>query len=236
MKILFTKTLLNSQKALIESFGVFNVVDEIALINTKLISYQQFVNKYEQPVDSGIPVVVSSLRSSDWIAEEYPHSIKELWAISERTAQPLLTKIENIHISSLASSAVLAKEILSENYEEINFFCGNLHRPEIPQLLAEQGIKVNVFEVYATSLVAVELKEDYDVICFFSPSAVTSYFKANAWKQQCLALCIGATTALELTDKGVEKIIYPEFPGFENMLDRLKRQLELENGISRIKK
>ncbi len=236
MRILFTKSLLNSQKALIESFGVFDVVNEVALINTSLISYQQFVDKYEQGVDNDLPAVVSSLRSSDWIAEKFPYPIKELWAISKRTALPLWEKVDNIHIASQASSAILAKEILLRKYVEINFFCGNLHRPEIPQLLAEQGIKVNVFEVYATSLIAIELKEDYDVICFFSPSAVTSYFEANTWKQDYLALSIGATTALALEEKGVEKIIYPVLPGFENMLDRLKRHLELENGISRIKK
>ncbi len=236
MRILFTKTLLESQKAQIESFGVFNSVVDIPFINVLLISYQQFVDNYGELVNKPIPVVISSMRAAEWLIQHYPGNIEHLWAISEKTAQPVQSKVQELHIASEASSLILAKEILSQNYEEINFFCGNLHRPEIPQLLAEQGIRVNAFEVYTTELKSIRIKETFDIICFFSPSAVQSFFELNSWSQDSIGLCIGSTTAEALKAKGVKKIIYPDLSGFENMLERLKRHLELENGISRVEK
>ncbi len=236
MRILFTKSLSNTQKAQIESFGVFDIVEDVPFINTSLITYQQFVDKYGEPVENHIPCVVSSVRASEWLNENLPFTLSELWAISEKTAEPLQEKVNKVYISTEASSAILAKEILSQKYEEINFFCGNLHRPEIPQVLGEQRIKVNLFEVYTTTLTPVKLSGVFDIICFLSPSAVDSYFELNSWGEKCTALCIGQTTAEAVKNRGVEKIIYPELSGFENMLDRLKRHLELENGISRIEK
>lgn len=235
MRILSTKLLDNSQKAQFESFGVFCILDMAAFIDTELISYQQFIRSHPEGVNKSLPLVVTSVKASEWLAANSIDCVEEVWAISEKTAEPLQNCAKQIRISKEASSEALAQEILLQNYEEINFFCGNLHRPELPQLMARQAVKLNIFEVYKTHLKPSAIDEVYDVVCFFSPSAVESFFQLNDWDENCLALAIGKTTAEALEKQKIKKILYPERAGFENMLDRLKRHLETENGISRIK-
>ena len=61
------------------------------------------------------------------------------------------------------------------------------------------------------------LTNKLDGILFFSPSAVESYLKLNAIKEE-MCFCIGETTAESLENKKVKKIIIAEKPSVENVI------------------
>ena len=74
------------------------------------------------------------------------------------------------------------------------FFCGNLRRDELPTALKAADIPFEELVVYTTE----ELKktvqaEQYDAICFFSPSGVKSFASANSFPPHVHYIAIGPT-------------------------------------------
>lgn len=110
-------------------------------------------------------------------------------------------------------------EIISLIYskESFTFFSGNLRRDVLPNTLKENGITFNEIEVYETNITSKKIKEKIDGILFFSPSAVESYFKLNAIKEE-MCFCIGETTAEALENKKIMNIIIAVKPTVENVI------------------
>ena len=82
--------------------------------------------------------------------------------------------------------------------ERFSFFCGKLRRSEIEDFFQDNQISYDIFEIYNTTLTPKALDTTFNGILFFSPSAVSSFFKANSWKPQTQGFCIGKTTASAL--------------------------------------
>jgi uroporphyrinogen-III synthase len=106
---------------------------------------------------------------------------------------------------------------LIHSTETFTFFCGNLRRAELPNMLKENGVTFNEVKVYETQLQSHKINEKVDGILFFSPSAVESYLKDNKIKQE-LCFCIGKTTAKAL-DKISKKSITAENPSVEDVIE-----------------
>ena len=115
----------------------------------------------------------------------------------------------------------MAKRLLNEaTGPKITFFCGNLRRDELPDLLREHQIAIEEVEVYVTVLHSVQLQQELDGVLFFSPSAVQSYLAAgNA--VTATAFCIGNTTALAAI-AAFEKVYVPETPTIEEVVALVK--------------
>lgn len=111
----------------------------------------------------------------------------------------------------LASSpygSELAEAIISlGNITEVNFFCGNQRRDELPGGLKKAGITVNEYVIYENLPSPTVTAEDYDGVLFFSPSAVKSYLSANRLPLKTVCFAIGRTTATELREYTDNKII-----------------------------
>ncbi|HSQ45738.1 MAG TPA: uroporphyrinogen-III synthase, partial [Lutibacter sp.] len=125
------------------------------------------------------------------------------------------------------SSEELADEILlNKEIEEVHFFCGNLRRNELPEILTENNIKVNEVEVYSTNFKPVTIKSTYDGIRFFSPSSVKSYLLKNT-DTQSVAFCIGNTTAAEAVDD-FENVFVADEPTVENVIESVNQYFDYE--------
>jgi uroporphyrinogen-III synthase len=109
----------------------------------------------------------------------------------------------------------LAGVIGRDRPEEIIFFCGNLRREELPHLLSSKGITVIELQVYKTTLTPHRLDKDYEGICFFSPSAVESFFSSNPVSVGTVLFAIGPTTADAIRGHCSNRIITGERAGKE---------------------
>ncbi|SHM89525.1 uroporphyrinogen-III synthase [Chitinophaga jiangningensis] len=102
----------------------------------------------------------------------------------------------------------LAQAIIQRgNIKAVNFFCGNIHRKELPEALTSAGIRVNEFVIYRNDPMPEKVTGHYNGIFFFSPSAVNSYFSANSIPADTVCFAIGTTTAAALKEATNNKII-----------------------------
>jgi uroporphyrinogen-III synthase len=95
----------------------------------------------------------------------------------------------------------------------------------LPHGLKAAGFAVKEYIVYKTELTPRKIFRDYNVILFFSPSAVESYFSVNNWDKKMVAVSIGHTTSVALTKAGVETILIADEPNELSMLGKLQHFL-----------
>ena len=217
-KILSTKKLSSVQKELLNNF----IVDEIELIE---ISFNPSI-KLQNPIKNAIFTSKNAILSifNQFTASEL--QFENVYCVGDKTAQFLEEK--NVKVTVKANSAEeLADEILlNKNIEELYFFCGNLRRNELPEMLTENNIKVNEIEVYTTNFKPVKIKNTYDGVLFFSPSSVKSYLLKNT-DTQSVAFCIGNTTASEAIDD-FENVFVADEPTVENVIESVNQYFDYE--------
>ena len=217
-KILSTKNLSPSQKELLSNF----TVDEIELIEIAFNTSIKLANQIKNAVFTSKNAVIGIFNqfSSDALQFE------NVYCVGDKTAQFLAEK--NVKVTVIAHSAEeLADEILlNKNIDEVYFFCGNLRRNELPEILTENNIKVNEIEVYSTNFKPVKIKNTYDGILFFSPSSVKSYLLKNT-DTQSVAFCIGNTTASEAIDD-FENVFVADEPTVENVIESVNQYFDYE--------
>jgi uroporphyrinogen-III synthase len=122
---------------------------------------------------------------------------KLIAALSGETQRSLNEAGLNVLVSGNQASD-LAQEILKFNISTVTFFCGNLHRDELPTLLLQHGVVVNKVIVYNTQLTPHKVATHFDAVLFFSPSAVNSFYQQNDLPKNAVCFCIGQTTASAL--------------------------------------
>ncbi len=142
---------------------------------------------------------------------------KNVFSVGMKT-KDLLTE-NGFNVIAYTGYASDLAEIISLIYsnESFTFFSGNLRRDVLPETLKENGITFNEIEVYETNITSKKITNKLDGILFFSPSAVESYLKLNAIKDE-MCFCIGETTAEALENKKVKNIIIADKPSVENVI------------------
>jgi uroporphyrinogen-III synthase len=99
-------------------------------------------------------------------------------------------------ILTATSAKQLAQMIVRKGLSKsIHFFCTDIRRPELPEILKAENIAVNEAIIYTTDLTPHKIEVDYSGILFFSPSAVQSFFSENKLSKLAACICIGRTTA-----------------------------------------
>ena len=117
--------------------------------------------------------------------------------------------------------AISASELVQQLIEKyakryIYFYSGNRSLRVIPNQLLAAGLHFKEIEVYRTELNSNPFAQDFDIVLFFSPSGVESYFtNSNACKP--IAICIGETTA-NAAKKHTEKYIIAATTTVEDVL------------------
>jgi uroporphyrinogen-III synthase len=101
------------------------------------------------------------------------------------------------------------------------YCCGSKRLDTLPLGLKAAGFVVKEYIVYKTELTPHKTFRDYNVILFFSPSAVVSYFGVNNWDKEMVAVSIGHTTSEALKKAGVGTILIADEPNELAMLGKL---------------
>ncbi|NIG57356.1 uroporphyrinogen-III synthase [Chitinophaga sp. Cy-1792] len=161
--------------------------------------------------DNNIPMVFTSQHAVNILKELLgtENISNDICCISGTTKQTAALQFPASAIIAQAPyGADLAKEIIQlGSIHAVNFFCGNIHRKELPTALANAGIQVNEFVIYENNPLPEKIDGHYDGIFFFSPSAVNSYFSANRIAPDTVCFAIGTTTATALEQVTNNKII-----------------------------
>lgn len=118
---------------------------------------------------------------------------KQVYCVGSKTKQLLETLAINV-TASFTNAKTLGDYIVA-NLSEISFtyFCGNIRRKELPELLHQHNITLQEVITYKTMFSPKRMDGTYDGILFFSPSLVESYFFNNSLTKA-TAFCIGKTT------------------------------------------
>ncbi len=114
----------------------------------------------------------------------------------------------------------LAEGMINNGTQEAVFFCGNIRRDELPQLLKEHQIGLEEVVVYETIVTPHEITIAYDAILFFSPSAVDSFFSVNKVVEHTILFAIGNTTAKAIGNYSNNPIVKADTPEKDNLVKK----------------
>jgi len=126
---------------------------------------------------------------------------------------------EKVILTADNASELADKIIKQGNIKELVFFCGDIHRDELPQKLKQAEINVREVIVYGTIATPQKIPKEYDAVLFFSPSAVNSFFEVNKANKKTLFFAIGNTTAAAISEKTSNIVIVSNKPGKEELLE-----------------
>lgn len=141
---------------------------------------------------------------------------KNIYCVGRKTKRLIERRIGPVKHQE--KSAKKLAEYLVEYIDgtEVTYFCSNLRQDELPNVLRENGLKVNEVEAYTTKHAPAEIDKNIDGIMFFSPSAVESYLLKNTPHK--VAYCIGETTAAEAR-KHFKDVRVAKIPTVESTID-----------------
>ena len=130
-----------------------------------------------------------------------------------------LTSQYGLHVACVAPDASsLADAILEDTaIRSVTFICGNLRRPELPDKLRGNGIRVQEIEAYQTELTPVKVAKPYHSVLFFSPSAIDSFISCNNINSS-ICFCLGKTTASHAKQKGFTEVHVADSASVESLL------------------
>ncbi|RPE09362.1 uroporphyrinogen-III synthase [Chitinophaga lutea] len=121
--------------------------------------------------------------------------------------------------ATAANSAELAQKMLAHEVSVVTFFCGNIRRQELPDMLRANGVGVTEHVVYRTTETPATLEETFNGILFLSPSSVRSFFSANRLPGHTVCFAIGETTAEALREVTDNKVIVSPTPSMSALLE-----------------
>ena len=123
--------------------------------------------------------------------------------------------------SSAPNASLLADEIIKDaEVKTVTHISSNLTRPELSEKLGKAGIAVQQVVGYHTAFTPMVIRNAYDGIIFFSPSAVDSFLSINPLTPM-LCFCIGKTTADHAKKKGYQQIHVAKAPTEVSLLETI---------------
>ncbi|MDE3248864.1 MAG: uroporphyrinogen-III synthase, partial [Bacteroidota bacterium] len=158
-------------------------IDCISFIDTEPIQTIDVQQEVESALLQSATVVFTSMNAVEAVAG-FMQDDEPGWSIycmGNTTRQLVKEYFGENSIAGTADNATdLAWLIIEEGEtEEVIFFCGDQRRDELPSILQNNGIEVTEIMVYETIATPVAIKQHYNGILFFSPSAVESFFSVN---------------------------------------------------------
>jgi uroporphyrinogen-III synthase len=170
-------------------------------------------------------VVFTSTHAVEAVANNL-QSLPANWTffcIGHATRKLVAKQFGDSSIAAVADNgAALAQEIIKYGVaKELVFFCGDHRRNELPDQLRASGTKVREIITYETKLTPQKLSRHYEGILFFSPSAVESFFSANAVSPHTVLFSIGQTTAKALQEHSENKIVVANKPDKADVMKKV---------------
>ncbi len=177
------------------------------------------LNQRSLLLQAGCSLVEYNAIKIDFVSFEVPFNIENAIFTSQNAVETVMVRNININqcfcvgektkslleefgckVIKMTEYASELSEYLVRNHKDdtFHFFCGNIRSDEIPNKLRDNNIDFEEIEVYKTNLNPKKFERQFDAILFYSPSGVRSYFEENdSGRISSVAVCIGATTALE---------------------------------------
>ncbi len=145
----------------------------------------------------------------------------KIYCIAHATQKAIAENFGHEKIVAVADNASdLADKIIKQgDIKELVFFCGDIHREELPEKLKQAGIKLREIIVYKTMATPHKISKQYDAVLFFSPSAVGGFFEMNKANKKTLFFAIGNTTAAAISEKTGNVVIVGNRPAKEQLVD-----------------
>lgn len=194
-------------------------LNSIPLIKTLPLPF--YVNIEESP-DIWIFTSQNAVNSLEALLQKYflaIHQSKEIAAIGHKTADTLGAL--GFKVAVRANNALALAEKINEQFDaqEVLHFCGERRREELNKGLTLLGFHVSEKKVYQTVLTPQKVEwGNAEGALFFSPSAVESFCKVNAWPVGKIAYAIGSTTAAALQQKEIEPVFTAEEPSGDALM------------------
>lgn len=160
---------------------------------------------------------VANLELADDVWNQRPLAI---YCIQGATREAVEKHFSTARIAGTAAhSKALAELVLQDNaIKSVAFFCGNIRRDELPDMLRSRGVEVEEIIVYETLETPVKLAETYDGILFYSPSSVRSFFSGNTLPAHTTCFAIGHTTGAALQGVTKNKVVTSPEPAVDALL------------------
>lgn len=208
--VLSTKKLSLAQKSLLLNSGIGYVeYDAIKVDLLDLPSTKSLQNNLIFTSKNAVKSVVRSIDPSEL-------QTKKIFCVGGKTAE-LLTSSGLTILECESYGAALGEKIIAAYKDgSFTYFCGNIRRDELPDVLNRNNIPLEEVVVYSTSLNFKKFGQEFDGVLFYSPSGVESYCARNSL-QGCTGFCIGETTAAE-AKKFTDTIVVANKPSIENLI------------------
>ncbi len=197
MRVLFTKKLTDNQKEKL-NFSI----DDFNFITIKQLPFSTSLSPRKH-------FIFTSRNAVKSFCKKYTLKIAQsIYAVGKKTKEELLlySDFQNIRIPENEENSVGVIQLIEqEKSDDFLYICGKKRLPMKRLPILEHYFEKNnknyeILEVYDTVLSPTEnlQVENYDYLCFCSPSAVESYLTAYEIFPKHKILCIGKTTAKSL--------------------------------------
>lgn len=223
ISILSTRPL---ETALLEAAKAKDIqIDIVSFIDTTPIQNSGIKEEISKIIKQPVSVVFTSMNAVNTVAAYINGNTPDwnIFCIGHTTRQLAAKYFGEQSIQTVGNNALeLAdKMISSKNVKQVVFFCGDQRREELPRKLRQNGIIVQEVIVYHTINTPYRIEKEYDGILFFSPSAVQSFFYANAVLPSTFLFAIGQTTADAIKTFTDNPVIESERPGKEELVKKM---------------
>ncbi|MGX5819696.1 uroporphyrinogen-III synthase [Chitinophaga lutea] len=233
-RILSTKTLSAEQRLLAEERGI--AVAERLFIDIKPVEGWEddpslrklefgHSGVYVFTSPNAVQALANARRADNWKrAEQFsywrPSDDRRIYCLQGATLKAVNELLPNALVVDTAPNSVkLAEKIIAAgDIQQVTFCCGNIRRPDLPDMLRAAGIGVHEIVVYETTETPVVTEEHFDGVLFFSPSSVRSFFSVNTLPPDTACFAIGDTTGAALADVTDNKVIVSPQPSVDHLL------------------
>jgi len=214
------------ETALLEAAKAKDVqIDIVSFIDTSPAQTTGLKDEVSKIIKQPTAVVFTSMNAVSSVAA-YINGDKPDWnifCIGNTTRQLAARYFGEQSINTVGNNAtdLADKMIASKQIKQVVFFCGDQRREELPGKLRQNGIAVQEVIVYHTISTPHKIDKAYDGILFYSPSAVQSFFYANAVPASTVLFAIGQTTADAIKSFTDNLIIESERPGKDELVKKM---------------
>ncbi|PZF70807.1 uroporphyrinogen-III synthase [Taibaiella soli] len=174
-------------------------VDAVPFIDISFIEAEILQAQIQSILTQSATVVFTSSNAVKSVAR-FLNGTKPDWKIyclSTATKDSVVAAFGEQSIMATADDGTALAQLIIANVsvDKVVFFCGNLRRNIIPDVLQQHGKSVTEILAYHTVATPQNIHQTYNGVVFFSPSAVDSFFSVNIIPEETICYAIGKTTA-----------------------------------------
>jgi len=206
----------------VEPYGIH--VTTLPFIEIQLRTDAAFIQEVAQLIQQKINAVFTSMNAVESVSQQITEEVEwKIFCIGGVTKDAVCKHFGDVSlVASAKNASSLAKKIIEKgNINKITFFCGDQRLDDLPETLRSNRINVQEIIAYHNLQTPHDVQEDYDGILFFSPTAVHSFFLMNTIRTNVVLFSIGKTTTTTIQSYCSNKVITSEWPGQENLLDKV---------------